>query len=146
MHEQYGPIIRINPYEIHISDPEFFNTIYSQTEKRDAWGWRKKGFGIDVSTLTTLAHDLHRKRRSALNPLFSKQRIVKLQPVIQHSVDALVERVRLCGLNDQVINLKLGFAALTAGTHQTLLPTSNETNWLTSNRRRDGLFLRQVPE
>jgi cytochrome P450 len=128
MHEKYGPIVRINPYEVHVSDPEFFNTIYSQTEKRDAWHWRKKGFGIDVSTLTTLEHDLHRKRRSALNPLFSKQRIVKLQPVIQYSVDALVERVRLCGMTNEIIDLKVGFAALTAGMYIPLGQTNLTTH------------------
>ena len=115
MHEKYGPIIRINPYEIHIATPDFFNEIYSQTEKRDVWGWRKKGFGISVSTLTTLSHDLHRRRRAALNPLFSKQRIVKLQPVIQESVDALMGRIRECGEKGEVVNLKLAFAAFTAG-------------------------------
>lgn len=28
MHEQYGPVVRISPNEVHWNDPEFVDTIY----------------------------------------------------------------------------------------------------------------------
>ena len=115
MHRKYGPIIRINPEEIHVADPEFFNEIYSQTEKRDVWGWQRKGFGTSASTLTTLEHEHHRKRRAAWNPVFAKQRIVRLQPAMEERLDALLKRIRECGEKGEVINLKYGFAAFSAG-------------------------------
>lgn len=36
-----GPIIRINPYEIHINDPEFYDEIYhgASKGKTDKWFW-----------------------------------------------------------------------------------------------------------
>lgn len=41
LHKQYGPIMRINPCEIHIIDPEFYDELYVQHSKRksDLWSW-----------------------------------------------------------------------------------------------------------
>lgn len=41
LHKQYGPIIRINPYEIHIIDPDFIDELYVGPSKRktDLWSW-----------------------------------------------------------------------------------------------------------
>ncbi len=68
-----------------------------------------------MSTIATVSHDLHRKRRAAWNPVFSKQRILRLQPVIQERVDALLARIEDCGEKGEIINLKHGFAAYAAG-------------------------------
>lgn len=41
LHKQYGPIIRINPYEIHIIDPDYIDELYVGPSKRksDLWSW-----------------------------------------------------------------------------------------------------------
>lgn len=49
-------------------------------------------FDLQLSTFGTEKHDVHRSRRAALNPFFSKQRIVRLEPVIQSLVRRFCER------------------------------------------------------
>ncbi|KAK7960783.1 hypothetical protein PG988_011997 [Apiospora saccharicola] len=70
----HRPIIRINPKEIHIVDPNFYDTSYAGSgRKRDKWDWIIRSFGVDESVIGTLGHDEHRVRRAALSPYFSKQ-------------------------------------------------------------------------
>lgn len=46
MHEKYGPIVRINPDELHCNDPQFVDQIYpSGGEKRDKWSYFLTQFG-----------------------------------------------------------------------------------------------------
>lgn len=94
MHKQYGPIVRISPWEVHIGDPEFFSELYTgPSRKREKWTFFTKQFGADQSALATIDHDHHRLRRAALNPFFSSQEVRKLQPVIEERCDALLERL-----------------------------------------------------
>ncbi|KAL9044266.1 MAG: hypothetical protein Q9214_002580 [Letrouitia sp. 1 TL-2023] len=115
MHAQHGPIVRINPCELHISDPHFYDTLYTSGgagRKRDKWTWDTVA-GVPTSTLSTAAHDLHRSRRAAISPFFSMQNVRKLQPVIQEKVDILVQRFIEKGRKGEVINVGHAFSALT---------------------------------
>ncbi|KAL8813202.1 MAG: hypothetical protein Q9200_000431 [Gallowayella weberi] len=96
-HERYGPVIRINPYEVHINDPEFYEELYvgGSKGKTNKWHWSMRMFGQqDLSAFDTLDHDKHRQRREPWNPYFSKQSVTRIQPLlIQAVVDKLCTRL-----------------------------------------------------
>lgn len=116
LHETYGPIIRINPYELHVYTPEFYDELYSSgTKRRHKWYWATKSFGADESTFATVLHEPHRMRRAALNPFFSKSQVRKLQPIIQERVDAVLGRLKGFCESGDVIRLDVAFAAYSAG-------------------------------
>ena len=96
LHEQYGPVVRINPDELHINDPEFFSEIYvtSGVRKSSRPASHRNGTPSRESTATTLDHDHHRQRRKALDPYFSKNMVTKLEPAIQVTVQRLHERLQ----------------------------------------------------
>jgi cytochrome P450 len=116
MHERYGPIVRINPAELHIADANFYDEVYAGgTKKRDKWPRFTRQFGIPESTFATVEHDLHRMRRSALNPFLSKGKVRELQPGIERVLGRLLGRFEEFQGNGEVMTVSLAFAALTNG-------------------------------
>ncbi|EXJ73188.1 uncharacterized protein A1O5_02948 [Cladophialophora psammophila CBS 110553] len=114
LHEQYGPVVRINPAEVHFADPDFYDAIYAgPSQKRDKWSWFCRQFGIPDSTFATVGHDQHRLRRSALNPFFSKAKVRSLQPLIEDVARKLLARFEEFQMLGDPLTISLGFAALT---------------------------------
>ncbi|CAJ2507651.1 Uu.00g088370.m01.CDS01 [Anthostomella pinea] len=115
LHREYGPIIRINPYEIHVADPDFFSEVYpGPTRPRDKWSFFTSQFGAPDSTVATVDHNLHRVRRAAMNPFFSMSAVRKLQPVIEERVDALLERFKQHSRSsDEPLDLMYPYSAYT---------------------------------
>ncbi|EXJ89684.1 hypothetical protein A1O3_02751 [Capronia epimyces CBS 606.96] len=119
MHRKYGPIVRINSRSLHIHDPEYFSTIY-------AGGGRPvnkepsavAGYTFPHSTIATIEHDLHRKRRAVVSPYFSKRAIVGLEPTIQERLDVMCSRLRETmtqGMGAGIpVDLTSAFSAFTA--------------------------------
>ncbi|KAJ5173752.1 Cytochrome P450 [Penicillium coprophilum] len=93
LHEQYGPIVRINPWELHIDDPEFYETIYPSSAPFDKLAVYENRFGIPSAAFSTAAHAVHKKRRAALSPFFTKGRIQARAPFLQQLIDKVCDRL-----------------------------------------------------
>nr|POE65009.1 trichodiene oxygenase [Quercus suber] len=88
-----GPVVRINPREIHVADPDFANVIFaggSKFDKKIEWKYR---FGIPHASFDTIEHDHHRVRRAALAPFFSKQKIGAIAEFINMKMQRLADRL-----------------------------------------------------
>ncbi|KAL5356850.1 cytochrome P450 [Aspergillus floccosus] len=89
LHQIYGPVIRIKPFELHVKDPDYYSTLYSgPTRKRDKDSWFSY-LGWPESIFSTEGHQLHTERRRVLGQFFKKEAIRKLQPVIQARIQSL---------------------------------------------------------
>jgi hypothetical protein len=112
LHQTHGPIIRITPTELHISDPAYFDTLYSRSGRRNKYHYFANRFGGASDSFSTVDHERHRVRRKAISPFFSAGRIADFQPVIQAEVDKFCDI--LSGYGDgEVIRLGKGWMALT---------------------------------
>jgi cytochrome P450 len=109
-----GPIVRINPEELHINDPEYYDELYgSVTRKRDKYeNWVNLG-ATPGSSFSTVGHDHHRLRRGALNSFFSKRAVTQLEPVIQEKVGKLCRRFGAVLQTGEVVRADAAFVALT---------------------------------
>ncbi|ROW14033.1 hypothetical protein VPNG_04067 [Cytospora leucostoma] len=96
MHEKYGPIVRINPFELHCNDPAFIDEIYAaggrkrnkspHTLESMSWPFSITGFG-------TADHDLHRIRRLPMGKHFSRQQMLRLEPDIRRTLGKFVGKL-----------------------------------------------------
>ncbi|KAL4872418.1 hypothetical protein BDV12DRAFT_183083 [Aspergillus spectabilis] len=115
MHQRYGPVVRINPFELHVQDPDFYPVLYTgPTRRRHKWPWAARMFGNNTSAFSTVAHDHHRIRRSALNPLFSRTAIQRMTPRIQDRLRQLCQRLDTLCISGQIVDLGLAFTVFAA--------------------------------
>ncbi|KAK5989403.1 N-acetyltryptophan 6-hydroxylase ivoC [Cladobotryum mycophilum] len=95
-HPALGPLIRINPDELHCSDPEFLNEVYAggQRPRNKSQHWIS-GFPSNLHTATvfTIDHDTHRSRRSAFIKFFSRMRTSRLQGVVHQTAQKLCDKM-----------------------------------------------------
>ncbi|RWA09439.1 hypothetical protein EKO27_g5656 [Xylaria grammica] len=92
MHEKYGPIVRINPHELSIRDPEYYDKLYVSGSVRPTENYVAFANGLDLegSHLLTTGHDLHRRRRKPLEPFFSRLGVTRLEPMVAEVCEKLV--------------------------------------------------------
>ncbi|OTB04730.1 hypothetical protein M426DRAFT_58221 [Hypoxylon sp. CI-4A] len=113
MHERYGPIVRINPWEIHIADPDW-NAVYKYSAKSSKPPWfYLLFFGQFPSTNVAESHALHQLRRAPLQVYFASTNIQRYMPTIVAQVDKLCQRLRNAAEgNGSIVSLSDAFRCL----------------------------------
>lgn len=69
-------------------------------------------FGNENSVLSTAPDELHRIRRNALNPFFSRKRIIDLQVIIRQKLNQLIAKVRAYRKSGAPLTINRGYMAL----------------------------------
>ena len=107
--------MRINPRELHIKDPHYYDEVYAPASKKREKDPKWVGiFGTPYSMIATVGHDLHRFRRGLLNEFFSKKSVVKISPMMREKESKLIQRFEKAHTDNTVLYLDDAFAALTA--------------------------------
>lgn len=96
-----GPVVRINPEELHFNDIAFVDEIYAgRGRKRDKQMHSLGSMAgpILLSAHATASHDLHRIRRSAVNKFFSRASIARLEGMIKSLAGRLCDKMVRLGM------------------------------------------------
>jgi cytochrome P450 len=106
-----GPLVRITPDEVHLIDPsnyELINFVGSKWPKSDFYDT----FAVGYSTFSTRSPDLHRIRRSALSPFFSRKMVLELEGIVQDKASRLISRAKNAFAAGQALNLHFAFRSI----------------------------------
>ena len=115
MNSQKGPIVRIRPDVLHLNDPEYLELIYGTPGKRrDKYKIAINGLASPDAGLGTTHHELHRARRSVMNPFFSKQNVRLLEPVLHRSLGKVLKRLAQSAGSGQPLRMNLLYSATTS--------------------------------
>jgi hypothetical protein len=79
--------VRINPNEVHIKDPDFYDKIYFIGSKfpRDKRYYGALGGAENIISATTIA--AHKRHRDVINTFFARRNILRVEPVVQNEVE-----------------------------------------------------------
>ncbi|PHH87959.1 hypothetical protein CDD83_8173 [Cordyceps sp. RAO-2017] len=133
LHSRYGPIVRVNPWELSILDPDFYDSVYVSAAKRRTTliagaraglGMsgrprilvRPKGTGTTDepdAISTTSSHEVHRMRRKAVEGFFSKQSVIRMESRIHDEVSSLEDKLRSLDATGTVVRLDHAFTCVT---------------------------------
>lgn len=107
-----GPVIRITPDEVHLSDPENYETIYHVGSKYGKYARFYDAFSISYSSFTTASNELHRRRRAVLTPFFARKMVLELEDVVQNKAEKLCALVSKKLAAGEPANLHQAFRAV----------------------------------
>ncbi|KAI3541420.1 cytochrome P450 [Colletotrichum filicis] len=111
-HRQYGPIVRITPWEVHIADPDFYEVLFNNKTRYSKIEKLRYRFGLHLSSFDTIDHAHHHLRRSAISPFFAKQKVAGFSSQMQSMADKMVDRLAT-EYSDKVkpVNMNEAYAA-----------------------------------
>ena len=130
LHDIYGPIVRINPFEVHIQDSEFYSTVYTASRSWDKPKYLKHRFASPNGVVSTPSHELHRHRRAAVGSFFTKRKVSEFVPLLQQQMNRLCKRLNQEYRNTgKAVCLEKMFGCFTADTI-VLFCFDGAYNWL----------------
>jgi cytochrome P450 len=91
---------------VHVDDVEFLDEIYAPSHrKREKYEFQLRTLPVPLSMGGSRTHDLHRRRREALNPFFSKKSVTGLESMINQKVEQLCCLIEAHQKNNAPVNL-----------------------------------------
>ena len=109
-----GPIVRIRPDTVHINDSVFIDQVYGTSgTRRDKSQLHCNALMTPGAFVATSHQDLHRSRRAPVAPLFSKQNIRRLEPIVQRCLVKVLARFEEFRSSKLPLDIKILFSAAT---------------------------------
>ncbi|KAL5390314.1 hypothetical protein DPSP01_001886 [Paraphaeosphaeria sporulosa] len=94
LHDEYGPVVRVAPNELHINDPRAWNDIYMRKDSEirpPQWGMRPPGIE-SYNVISGVGSD-HGRFRKALGMAFSEEAVKEYEPTVRSYFNKFTARI-----------------------------------------------------
>ncbi|KAI9763704.1 MAG: hypothetical protein M1840_009177 [Geoglossum simile] len=114
LHEQYGPVVRVMPDELHVKDIDAYYQVYKIGTE---FAKSKRFYDNPLVTGSLLCiHETPeaKKRKDAFNPFFSKAAVRRVEFLCHEKLAQFLDALRKAGENSAVVDISRGYRCLTA--------------------------------
>ncbi|KAF9879564.1 elymoclavine monooxygenase [Colletotrichum karsti] len=117
LHSKYGPVVRVSPSRVHVSDPNYFREVYGKGTKylKDPDFFTTAG-GIKYSIIMLIDPQQHKQRRDTVKSLFSSGQMHQLAPVVLDVVKRAMDRAQRSYERGVPLNIQALYQAITVDT------------------------------
>lgn len=115
-HEQYGPVIRIEPNHVHVIDTEAYNKVFQIGSKYDREPGMYSAPVLREGFFNKLRLKEAKPHRDLYQPYFSKSAIIRLEPMIREHLLVLLDKIASMSRKKDTIDISRAFTAFTADT------------------------------
>jgi hypothetical protein len=110
MHDVYGPIVRVNPNEIHVKDPEWYDTLYrAGTASCNKYPPSAHFAGTPLGFFGTVEHHVHRSRKAPLAAYFSKRMARSAESIFRNQIDYSGRALQKAHEEDKTVDLRVTY-------------------------------------
>lgn len=111
-----GPIVRINPHEVHIDDPDYYTAFYTSSKRLKKYPWYYKVSGVSDVSFGAEDHDTHRQRIGIYKNLFALRSIYAFEPNIRIYIGRLCRQFDEHMKSGIPLNVSHAYRCLTSDT------------------------------
>lgn len=109
---RYGPVIRIAPNEVLLTNPSHYDKIYNVTTDffKDPSFYTLSG--ANTALFSIIHNEDHRRYRALLNPFFSRRSVLEQEDMVQDKVAQLLARIENDSARGEPTEIWAGFRAI----------------------------------
>lgn len=112
MHARYGPVVRITPDEVSLADPDDYEKIYYVGSRYFKSPNYYNALCVPEASFGSISNAKHKIRRGALNPMFSRQKVLELENIVQEKADKVCRRMQDGVEKDRPVDFHHAFRAV----------------------------------
>ncbi|KAI0598194.1 cytochrome P450 monooxygenase [Biscogniauxia sp. FL1348] len=107
LHEKYGPLIRIDPRTVSITDSAVWKEVFGHRKPGKLENSKEPKFFSDMphSVIGSVSSEDHGRQRRILSRGFSSQSMVSQEPLIRRHIDLLFRRMHDFADRDEPVNV-----------------------------------------